>query len=356
MGAAAAVMIGGNSQAAQQGATIAITADQFNRQLHPGDRQAAKELAAKSGGKYTEAQILEALQRSGLTDKNGNVIVEPDSTTVYLNGTPVNGAQTGTNQTLTQTLLENLKAGQITPFNVAVQGSMAVELLPTPQDKDLTIFIQANTGGASSPYTFNPNTTLPSSTTGITNSATIPQGACATAECAAGLLPAKPDNRTQAQIDKSLSNTTTAIALLPLAVAGTVIAPEATLIAVGVNGVGQIVKGEGLNPTETVVSAITGPLAPALAGTRLAVTAAGQSTTAAVATTATIGATNNVVTDSTTKVLTGEAVTIKSVGVAVGAGAAGNVVTKNPLLQPSITELGNRLEDLFNRVFKKDTK
>ncbi|WP_242167575.1 MULTISPECIES: filamentous hemagglutinin N-terminal domain-containing protein [unclassified Pseudomonas] len=51
-----------------KGAQIAGSATTFNRQLHPTERQLAKSLAAKSGGKYTVEQIEEQLRISTVKD------------------------------------------------------------------------------------------------------------------------------------------------------------------------------------------------------------------------------------------------------------------------------------------------
>jgi filamentous hemagglutinin len=51
MGAAAAAMVGGNSQAAQQGATIGMTADRFNRLLHEDEKARIKRLAGGDASK-----------------------------------------------------------------------------------------------------------------------------------------------------------------------------------------------------------------------------------------------------------------------------------------------------------------
>lgn len=57
---------------------------------------------------------------------------------------------------------------------------------------------------------------------------------CATAECAAGLLPATIDNRSASQIDKSLCNTVVSIAALPVSLAN---------LALGLGLAGTVTKG-----------------------------------------------------------------------------------------------------------------
>jgi hypothetical protein len=47
------------------GATTALNGDRYNRQLHPDERVLAKELAAKSDGRFTVEQIEDAMRMSG---------------------------------------------------------------------------------------------------------------------------------------------------------------------------------------------------------------------------------------------------------------------------------------------------
>ncbi|MGF6373989.1 filamentous hemagglutinin [Paraburkholderia sp. RAU6.4a] len=58
----AGAAIGGNA-----GAVSGYNVDRFNRQLHPEEKTLAKQLADKSGGKYTEAQIEDQMRIMGVT-------------------------------------------------------------------------------------------------------------------------------------------------------------------------------------------------------------------------------------------------------------------------------------------------
>lgn len=51
------------------GAAAAFNADVNNRQLHPGDRELARDLARKSAGKYSVQQIEEQMRLMGTRDK-----------------------------------------------------------------------------------------------------------------------------------------------------------------------------------------------------------------------------------------------------------------------------------------------
>lgn len=65
-------------------------------------------------------------------------------------------------------------------------------------------------------------------------------GGCATAECAAGLLPTRPDNRTQSQIDIGQCKLVCQISLTP-AVAACNMAAGGGLVG---QALGQVFKGE----------------------------------------------------------------------------------------------------------------
>lgn len=64
-GATAAGIGGAASGGSATGAATAFNADMNNRQLHPSERKKAKELAAKSGGRYTQEQIEEQMRLMG---------------------------------------------------------------------------------------------------------------------------------------------------------------------------------------------------------------------------------------------------------------------------------------------------
>ncbi|MFM2464003.1 hemagglutinin repeat-containing protein [Paraburkholderia sp. RL17-368-BIF-A] len=63
----AGAVVGGNA-----GAFSGYNADRFNRQLHPEEKAVAKQLADKSGGKYTEAQIEDQMRIMGVTVNGTN--------------------------------------------------------------------------------------------------------------------------------------------------------------------------------------------------------------------------------------------------------------------------------------------
>ncbi len=64
LGVLVASMAGGNEKDMQTGASVAGNATQYNRQLHPSERELAARLAEQSEGKYTSEQIEEQLRLS----------------------------------------------------------------------------------------------------------------------------------------------------------------------------------------------------------------------------------------------------------------------------------------------------
>lgn len=169
----------------------------------------------------------------------------------------------------------------------------------------------------------------------------------------AGVAPGvTTDNRTQAELDKSLSDTTSAIAVLPLAVGAAVVAPEAALLSGGVNLGAQIIKGEGVSPTEALVSTTMGPIGAAVTEAQAVKALIGQGGKTAITTNASIGAGTNVVGDTTTKVLTGQEVTATGAVTAMGTGAAGaNVVSSSKVIPSIATEGLNAVVPIIENVF-----
>jgi hypothetical protein len=205
-------------------------------------------------------------------------------------------------------------------------------------DPALAAYIQANTGGADSPYKWvtplPPDPVDPNASIKMTVSPGWSYGGANSAGLSSGF---KPDTRTQAEVDKSLNDTTKAIAILPLAVGATVVAPEAALVSGGVNVGAQIMKGDGVSPTEALVSTITGPMGAAVIEAQAVKSIVEKGAKAAVATNALVGATTNVAGDTTTKILTGQEVTAAEAARALVAGGVGGNF-KNPVVQSGVTE------------------
>ncbi|MGM9427279.1 DUF637 domain-containing protein [Hydrogenophaga sp. MI9] len=134
-GAGAALLIGGDASAAQIAMGTAANVAVNNRQLHTNEQALAQTLANRSGGRYTAAQIADALRNSGNnalgeTVATGMVVNTGKPNGVYDSGATFNAGAQGTN-TIVQTLPNN---GQV--------------------DAALASFILANTGGANSPYSW----------------------------------------------------------------------------------------------------------------------------------------------------------------------------------------------------------
>ncbi len=190
-GATAAGIGAAASGGSVAGGATAFNADMNNRQLSLPERQNALNLAAKSGGKYTAQQIEDALRlasnkATGETAAS-NIILDP-SKDKALGSNPTDPVAS-----------TNFDKGAV--FNAGEAGSVVQvnrdgsPLGSKPVDAELAAFIQANTGGANSPYqwvmpqagTTNPNAGL--------NTITPNANGCVTAECAASIVPVtKPNN------------------------------------------------------------------------------------------------------------------------------------------------------------------
>ncbi len=182
-GATAAGIGAAASGGSVAGGATAFNADMNNRQLSLPERQNALNLAAKSGGKYTAQQIEDALRlasnkATGETAAS-NIILDPSKDKALGNNPTDPVAST------------NFDKGAV--FNAGEAGSVVQvnrdgsPLGSKPVDAELAAYIQANTGGANSPYKWvtpqagatNPNASL--------NTITPNVNGCVTATCAAGL-------------------------------------------------------------------------------------------------------------------------------------------------------------------------
>jgi filamentous hemagglutinin len=184
------------------GGATAFNADMNNRQLSLPERQNALNLAAKSGGKYTAQQIEDALRTASNTAKGetpaSNVIINPNVDKALGNNPTDPVAST------------NFDKGAV--FNAGEGGSIVqvnrdgTPLGSKPVDAELAAYIQANTGGANSPYkwvtpqagTANPNAGL--------NTITPASNGCVTAECAAGVAPNRNSIRDSADVRNDVAD------------------------------------------------------------------------------------------------------------------------------------------------------
>ncbi|KLD63059.1 filamentous hemagglutinin N-terminal domain-containing protein [Dyella japonica] len=132
-GAAASWLSGGD---AGQGALSGLAGYLFNRQLHPEEKEQAEKLASESDGRYTAAQIEDAMRASpnaalGESTQTGFLVNVNDSAGIYDVNAPwsLQASPNGQDQFLMQQLPSNVNPG-------------------------LADYITANTGGATSPYSW----------------------------------------------------------------------------------------------------------------------------------------------------------------------------------------------------------
>lgn len=251
-----AVLLQSGAEQMQLAKMTANNAVVNNRQLHVDERALARNLAAKSGGKFTVEQIENAMRNSGNTAK-GEEVHE---------GMVVR--------------VEEDRYDEGAVFNAGAPGSGAiVQELPNQGqvDADLASFIVTNTGGSSSPYGWldgqlgkaqpvasNPNAGL--------NSFTPASNGCASAECAGGVAGVKNAVRDGNDVRNDVadgaavvirgSDITAAASTMAAAVPGPH-QPGAVTTAVVATGVGFVANvveqvarpdvGKGLNDFMTVV-------------------------------------------------------------------------------------------------------
>ena len=318
------------------GGATAFNADMNNRQLSFAERQRAVLLAQQSGDKYTQKQIEDAMRNSPnkTTDETivtGMVVSTTDKTGVYDKGAVFNAGAQGTN-TIVQQLPNDGKV-----------------------DATLADYIKAGTGGVNSPYAWSDVQLGKVSPTEVDPNAGIKMQVAPgwnTGANSAGLSSNLPsENRSQSDIDKSLNDTTKAIILAPMAAGAAVVAPGAALIGGGVNLGAQIVKGEGVSPTEVLSSTIMGPIGTAATEAKVVKDIVETGGAAAIGLKAGIGAGTNVASDSGAKIIKGEDVTSGDVAAKGLAGAATALLPAKPaLIQPIAGEAINSAADALKNI------
>ncbi len=339
-GATAAGIGAAASGGSTAGAATAFNADMNNRQIGAQERNLAKRLSDKAkasgltkadGTAYTQADIENAMRNSGKGNEpvTTGMLADPNNPKAITD----KGASFTSNDG--KTLVQVNKDGS--------------NLNPASIDPKLAAYIVQETGGANTPYKDLLNQLEAAKKgPGVDPNASIKMqlspGWNAGAN-SAGLSSNLPtDTRTQSEVDKSLNDTTKAIILAPYAAGAAVASPAAAAIGAGVNLGAQIIKGEGVSPTEVMTSTIMGPLGTAVTeatAVKAIVEAGGP---AAIATKAGIGAGTNVTSDSGAKVIKGEDVTSGDVLKAGVSGAVG-ALPKSQVMQNVITEGVNALID-----------
>lgn len=174
MSGIAAAAAGQDAQGVAIAAATGANAAETNRQLHPGERKLAQELARKSRGRYTVEEIENAMRNAISSvyreDITAGMIVNTGNWQAEIYDT---GAQ----------------------FQAGATNTTLVQVLPNGGDVDpaLAAFIQTNTSTGRGPaYDWSNsqlgNMALPPHQP-LGNSRTPAANGCVTAECAAGTLP-----------------------------------------------------------------------------------------------------------------------------------------------------------------------
>lgn len=134
LGSAAVGGVGGGA-----GASTALDGEQYNRQLHPDEKDLAGRLAAESDGKYTAEQIEDALRMSGNSD---------------LGESP----QTGLLVNVDQPSAMYDVVGAKWLYQESPDGSQQflIQQLPVAISPDLASYIKSQTGGERSTYNWTP--------------------------------------------------------------------------------------------------------------------------------------------------------------------------------------------------------
>ncbi len=242
LGTAAGGTVGGGS---------AFNTDTNNRQLHPDERRKARELTAKAkamgltkpdGSAYTQEDIEDEMRRGSNTAKGetaaSNMIINPEADKAL-----------GSNPT-DPVASTNFDKGAV--FNNVGGSVVQVDrdgnpLASKPGNPDLQAYIQANTGGADSPYVWvntqpdraNPNAGL--------KTLTPAENGCVTAECAGGVAGVKNPVRDVTDVRNDVAD-----------------------------GAALVSRGSGIvGSTATAASTIPGPHQPGAATTAVVATGVG---------------------------------------------------------------------------------
>jgi hypothetical protein len=224
------------------GGASAFNTDTNNRQLTPDDRKKARDMSRKSGGKYTVEQIEDEMRRGSNTAKGetaaSNMIINPEADKAL-----------GSNPT-DPVASTNFDKGAV--FNNTGGSVVQVDrdgspLASKPGNPDLQAYIQANTGGADSPYVWvntqpdraNPNAGL--------KTLTPAENGCVTAECAGGVAGVKNPVRDVTDVRNDVAD-----------------------------GAALVSRGSGIvGSTATAASTIPGPHQPGAATTAVVATGVG---------------------------------------------------------------------------------
>ena len=133
LASAGGALVGGSA-----GAATAANADLFNRQLHPEEKTLAKQLADKSGGQYTQAQIEDQMRIMGVSANGTN---ESGAPSTLIGQMPTDsGAQ--------------WMSGGTTDGGKPILTQITAQANPELQSYILANYNGASTGGVPSQFTY----------------------------------------------------------------------------------------------------------------------------------------------------------------------------------------------------------
>jgi hypothetical protein len=289
-------------------------------------------LTKPDGSAYTQAEIENAMRNSGKGSESitKGMQVDPNKPNAITDKGAVWTSNDG------KTLVQVNQDGR--------------NLNPSTIDSKLAAYIVQETGGANTPYKdlykqveaakAGPATNL----NAHLNTMTPAANGCVTAECSANVGPVTKPNDAAAALGIGVVLTGVG------AVTG-----NPALIGSGVNLTAQGAKAAMDNKnqvslTEAAISGATGSLGAVAAEVQVIKTVIQQGGSAATATSAGIGAVTNVVSDTATKVVKGEDVTLTGTVGNLATGAIGaTLLPKNPIVPVAATEVLNAVKDKFSQ-------
>ena len=306
------------------GAASALTIDANNRQLHPVEQTLASQLAQRanaSGVTLTESDIAAALRQAGI---KGSVI-GPDQLAVI------------TNPGVTDPSVRGSRFDNQMPLTQGTGPGPLVESFVQASPQTIA-FVRQATGGADSPYFWSASATAPRPTGNAppSVSANETQQSWSYMGANSSALPSGvySDNRTQAQIDASLSQTTGLIATSPLWIpavgAAAIYSPLGFGLGLAGDAAGQYYQTGTVRPVQSVFSGVTGavvlPLGAALPAIAFTGASAASTTVNVISNSAIGGATAVVDTQFNNNFFNEDTSLIQAGGVGAIAGAAGPIV------------------------------
>ena len=344
-GAAAGATTASNAGIVASGSAAQMAVED-NRFLSQSEQQKAMAWARQSNGRFTQAQIMDALRWSN------NLKTGATWSKNIISSTPYDNMIGGK----TSVTAEGMTGAQ---GNNGILFVQSIQNIPRP-DQEIIDYIMSKSNGTyiwdqtswpqigaqgmapsqkQEAYSYKPS--YADGKTYMLPYANCPAAGCKATSVIAWYSSNPADQAVLSKYKDALTRETAkGVATIAVSAPALMLAPEAFFISSGVNAGAQVLKSGNIDPYETLLSGAGGAAGAGLTAVPAISKAMSLGTAPRVVISAGVGAVTGLAGDSATKLINDQKLTVEGAGTSAAAGFLGGV-PKNPIIQSGVTEFLN---------------